>query len=636
VQNTTQAGSAGASPLNNALSFPAGVPIYVVDNEGNPVLDAKGNKQYNFTNPVNLDFNPLAIPYMDVHRSKFYRLLASAYADLTVYKGLNFKTVFSPDYVSTDEHRYWNKEHGNGPAYNARLDKYHNTDLMFTSTNTLSYTNTFDVLHNVNAMAGMEYWQSQYETLYAGGRDLLGTMQELAAAAGSFSPSSNTTKEVLISYFGRVEYAYSDKYNLSASLRTDGSSIFGTDTKWGTFWSAGASWRLKQENFFKDIEAIDNLKLRLSYGTSGNKSGLERLSRDLVRYASLGLWTASADYLYGNNAGTGHTQLANVLLSWEKQAMFNVGVDFSFLNRFYGSLDYFNKLSDGLLYDYPLAMSNGFESLTMNAAQTVNNGFELMLGANALTGALKWNIDFNASLIRDKIKDLNGDDDVRMTEYQKIWSVGGSQYEFYMPTWAGVDPANGNALWYVVDDKGKRTTTSTYSQATNEKQGKSTPDVFGGLTNRFSYKRFDLSLQLNYAVGGKLYDGLYASLMHDGNNSGNNLHIDALDAWSAAGQSTNVPRYTTEKGNGSNSLSSRFLYDATYLKLKNITLSYTLPDFKIFSSAKVWASIDNVFTLFADDYKGYDDIDIYGVHGYSLYLSTPTPRTISIGANFTF
>ena len=233
IQNTTVESSAGASPLYNALSFPNAVPVYIVDNEGNPVLDENGNKQYNFTNPVSRDFNPLAIPLMDVNRSKFYRLLASGYAEITFFNGLSFKTVFSPDYVSTDEHRYWNKEHGNGPTYNGRLDKYHHVDLMYTSTNTFNYTNVFKDVHSLNVMAGMEYWQSTYETLYAGGRGLLGDMQELAGASGSFSPSSDTTKETLISYFGRAEYAYKDKYNFSASLRADGSSIFGADTKWG-------------------------------------------------------------------------------------------------------------------------------------------------------------------------------------------------------------------------------------------------------------------------------------------------------------------------------------------------------------------------------------------------------------------
>jgi len=640
VQNSTVAGSAGAAPLNNALTFSNAVPIYVVDDQGAPVLDAAGQKQYNFQNPVNLDFNPLAIPYMDKHRSKFYRVLASAYANITFVEGLDFKTVFSPDFVSTDEHRYWNKLHGNGPAYNGRLDKYHHTDLMYTSTNTLTYQNVFADLHSVNALAGMEYWESNYETLYAGGRDLLGSMEELAAASGSFAPASNTTKEVLISYFGRLEYAFSDIANFSASLRRDGSSIFGADTKWGNFWSVGGSWRIKQ-TFLQDLELLDNLKLRASYGTSGNKSGLERLSNDLVRYAALGLWTVSSDYLYGNNAGAAHTQLANALLSWEKQAMFNVGLDFSLYNRFYGSLDYFRKTSDGLLYDFPLALSNGFDNITLNAAKTLNYGVELDLGANILTGPFRWNASLNASLIRDKIEDLNGQDDVPMTSNQKIWSVGYSQYEFYMPTWAGVDPANGDALWYTTDANGARTTTNVYSQAPKEKQGRSTPDVFGGFINQLSYKSFDLSLQINYSIGGQIYDGLYSTIMHDGSKPGSNLHVDALNAWTTEGQKTDVPRFITNNTTASNSLSSRFLYDATHFKLKNVTLAYTLPIPKgvigdVVSGARIWVAGENLYTLFTSDYKGYQDLDIYGVHGYRAYPITPAPRTISIGANVTF
>lgn len=636
IQNTTVESSAGASPLYNALSFPNAVPVYIVDNEGNPVLDDNGNKQYNFTNPVSRDFNPLAIPLMDVNRSKFYRLLASGYAEITFFKGFFFKTVFSPDYVSTDEHRYWNKEHGNGPTYNGRLDKYHHVDLMYTSTNTFNYTNIFKDVHSLNVMAGMEYWQSTYETLYAGGRGLLGDMQELAGASGSFSPSSDTTKETLISYFGRAEYAYKDKYNFSASLRADGSSIFGADTKWGTFWSLGASWRINQEDFLKDIEWIDNLKLRLSYGTSGNKSGL-------ARYASLGLWTTSADYLYGSNIGVGHDQLVNALLGWEKQGMFNVGVDFSFWNRFYGSVDFFNKTSDGLLYDVPLALQNGLSSITMNAAKTSNTGFEIVLGANILRGPLVWNMDLNASFIKDKIKDLNGENDVRMTDYQKIWSVGGSQYEFYMPTWAGVDPDNGSPLWYKVNDDGTRTTTSVYSEATYERQGRSTPLAYGGFINTFSYKNFNLTIQLNYSLGGKIYDNIYAGMMHDGATTAQNMHVDALEAWTTPGQHTNVPKYAVNNATNSASLSSRFLYDATNVKLKTITLSYTLPKnlgvfSKVISGAKLWVSADNLCTWFADKgYKGYDDIDIYGVQGYKTYpYSFPTPRTFSIGANLTF
>lgn len=632
IQKTTVAGSAGASPLYDALTFPNGVPVYIVDSEGNPVLDENGKKQYNFSNPVAIDNNPVAIPNMDKHRTKTYRLLASAYLELEPVQGLKLKTVFAPDFITNDEHRYWNKEHGNGPAYNGRLDKYHTTDLMYTSTNTVSYARTIAEQHQLNVMLGMEYWQSSYEYLYAGGRGLLGNMEELDVASGSFSPSSLTSKEVLISYFGRAEYSFADKYNVSASLRSDGSSVFGADTKWGTFWSAGFSWRMKQEAFLKDVEWIDNLKLRLSYGTSGNKGGLER-------YQSLGLWTVGADYKYDVNNGAWLTQLANTNLGWEKQKMFNIGVDFSLWNRFYGSVDYFHKTSDGLLYDLPISSETGLTNIKMNAAKTANQGVELVLGAQVLRDMpVKWNIELNASFIKDEIKDLYGDNDIQQTTYQKIWSVGGSQYEFYMPTWAGVDSSNGQPLWYKVADDGTRTTTSNYGEATYERQGTSTPDVFGGLSNKLSYKNFELSVQLNYQFGGKVYDGLYQTLMNGSSNFGTNMHVDNLNAWTPTNTNTNVPKIGANTS--SSSLSSRFLYDASYLKLKNITLSYNLPRIPKFSdvvsSARVFLSVDNLATCFFSDYQGYGDLDIYGVQGYQLYPVIPTPRTWTLGVNVTF
>ena len=436
----------------------------------------------------------------------------------------------------------------------------------------------------------------------------------------------------IYSYFGRGEYSFNDKYNASLSIRRDGSSVFGADTKWGTFWSAGFSWRLKQENFLKDVEWMDNLKLRLSYGTSGNKGVLER-------YQSLGLWKVSADYKYDIYNGAWLIQLANSNLGWEKQKMFNIGVDFSFWNRFYGSVDYFNKTSDGLLYDLPISSETGLTSLKMNAAKTANYGVEVVLGAQVLRDTpVKWNMELNASFIKDEIKDLYGDNDIQQTSYQKIWSVGGSQYEFYMPTWAGVDSSNGQPLWYKVGENGTRTTTSAYAEATYERQGRSTPDVYGGFTNKLSYRNFDLSVQLNYQFGGKIYDGLYSTLMNGSGHFGTNMHTDNLNAWSESNKNSEFPKIGANAA--SSSLSSRFLYDASYLKVKNITLSYTLPRIpslaNAISSARVFASVDNLATWFMSDYQGYDDLDIYGVQGYRLYPATPTPRTWTLGVNVTF
>lgn len=635
VQNMEVGGGAGASPLYNALLFPNGVPVYLTDRDGNPILDVNGNKQFNFTNPTSLDFNPIAIPQMDVNTSKNYRFLASAFLDFQLYKGLNFKTVFSPDYIHYSESKYWNKEHGNGPPYGGRAERYNTTDLMYTSTNTLNYTTRIAEKHNVNAMVGLEYWQSEYERVEAGVTSFpVNGMFELSSGASALSPQSKTTKEALISYLGRVEYTFDDRYNFSFSLRSDGSSVFGTDNKWGTFWSVGASWRLEQERFLKEVSWIDQLKLRLSYGTSGNNQGLGR-------YQSLGLWSTGADYIYGTASGTGHTQLANPYLRWEKQAMFNVGVDYRFLNRFYGSVEYFHKSSDDLLYNYPLAASNGFESVMMNMAKVANYGVEFTFGAYILRDTpLKWSIDFNLSAIRDEIKEMENDNQI-MSKTKKIWSKGYSQYEFYIPTWAGVDPANGDPLWVKVDANGNRTTTNVYSQATYEKQGRATPDLYGGLSTSLSYKGFDLSILFAYNWGGLVYDGLYSQVMHDGNQAGAQMHKDELNAWTPTNTHTNVPRYANNNTNSSDGVSTRYLYDATNIKLKNITLSYTLPSrlgtiSNVLRGAKVFVSADNLFTWFKDDWKGYDDIDIFGVGGYNDETAIPVPRTFTMGFNLNF
>ena len=438
----------------------------------------------------------------------------------------------------------------------------------------------------------------------------------------------------MISYLGRIEYTYNDRYNLSVSLRSDGSSVFGTDNKWGTFWSAGASWRMEQENFMKDLTWIDQLKLRLSYGTSGNNQGLDR-------YQSLGLWDTGADYIYGTASGTGHTQLANPNLRWEKQAMFNVGVDYRFLNRFYGSLEYFYKNSKDLLYNYPLAASNGFESVMMNMAKVANYGVEFTFGAYILRDTpVKWNVDFNLSAIRDEVKDIMGDEQI-ISNTKKIWTKGYSQYEFYIPTWAGVDPANGDPLWYKVDANGNRTTTNVYSQASYEKQGRATPDVYGGLSTSVSYKGFDLSVLFAYSWGGLVYDGLYSQIMHDGNQAGAQMHVDETNAWTPTNTNTNVPKYSNNNTNSSNGVSTRYLYDATNIKLKNITLTYNLPSrlgafSNVVKGAKVFVSADNLFTWFKDDWRGYDDIDIFGVGGYNDRTTIPVPRTFTMGFNLNF
>ena len=640
-QNSEVSQSAGASPLYNALTFPNAVPVYKVDASGNYVLDGNGEKQYNWSNPVARDFNPLAIPNLNINKAATARLFASFYAEIKFMEGLTAKTVFSPDYVSVYDTSYWNKYHGDGPAYAGRGTKTQTSDLMFTSTTTLNFNRTFADKHSVSAMAGYEFWKSKRNFFNGAATNFaFDFMTELAGAGSIQSLTSYYNEAALISFLGHAEYSYDQKYFASASFRRDGSSVFGADNKWGNFFSVGASWRAKQEDFLKDVDWLSDLKLRASYGTSGNNAGLGR-------YQSLGLWVAANNYQYGNNAGLGHESLSNSELGWEKQKMLNVGLDFGFFkNRLTGSVEFFNKTSDDLLYDFPLPASHGvagyydqISSVMMNLAKVKNQGVELVLGGTPVqTNDFSWDVNFNFSYNADKILDLAGDDDITMSDTKKIWKVGHSQYEFYLPTWKGVDPANGAPLW----KKGEGTT-SNYSEADYDMQGRATPWGFGALTNNLSWKGLNFSFMFYYNLGGKVYDSLYAVIMHDGNDPGKNLHVDALNAWTPGNTNTNVPKYSNTNDNQSNSPSTRFLYDATYLKLKNVNLSYTLPKnwvkkTGVLSNVRVYVNVDNVFTVFKDKgYKGYDDIDIFGVGGYDAYANyIPLSRTYTMGVNITF
>ena len=639
-QNSEVSQSAGASPLYNALTFPNAVPVYKVDSNGNYELDANGDKQFNWSNPVARDFNPLAIPYMNINKAATARLFASFYGEIKFVDGLTLKTVFSPDYVSVYDTSYWNKYHGDGPAYGGRGTKTQTSDLMYTSTTTLNFNKTFDK-HSVSAMAGYEFWKSKRNYFNGTATNFaFDFMTELAGAGSIQSLTSYYNDAALISYLGHAEYNYAEKYFVSASFRRDGSSVFGADNKWGNFFSVGASWRAKQEAFLKDADWLSDLKFRVSYGTSGNNAGLSR-------YQSLGLWVASNSYQYGSNAGLGHESLSNSELGWEKQKMLNIGVDFGFFkNHLTGSIEFFNKTSADLLYEYPLPASHGVagyydqvSSVMMNLAKVKNQGVEVVLsGSPVQTKDFTWDVDFNFSYNADKILDLAGDDDITMSDTKKIWKVGESQYEFYLPTWMGVDPANGDPLW-----KKGTGTTNNYSEADYDLQGRATPWGFGALTNNLGWKGLNLSFMFYYNLGGKVYDSLYALIMHDGNDPGKNLHVDALNAWTPTNTDTDVPKYSNNNDNQSNSPSTRFLYDATYLKLKNVNLSYTLPKSivkktGVLSNVRFYVNVDNVFTVFKDKgYKGYDDLDIFGIGGYDAYANyIPLSRTYTMGVNITF
>ena len=295
-------GGQGASPLTNALFMPNAVPLYQFDANGNKTYDSEGKVQYNWANPIFNDMNALALNQMDDYNTKTYRALVNPYVDFNIY-GVHWKTSVSYDYSNLAETKWYNPYHGNGAASEGRLYKYNIYDITKTLTSTLNYAFSINREHNVSLMAGYEAYNNEYSYTLAHATGFSDdTMKELSMASTPYETKSKTDKERMVSWFGRVGYDYNDKYFASFSLRADGSSRFAPGHQWGTFWSAGLNWRINQEDFLKDVKWIDDIKLRASYGTSGNK-------QSSYLYGYQGLYNSGSNY-NGQN-GISHGQLPN-------------------------------------------------------------------------------------------------------------------------------------------------------------------------------------------------------------------------------------------------------------------------------------------------------------------------------------
>ena len=637
-QNTPVGQGSGVSPLTNALNVPNVVPIYDLDADFNQQYDANGNVLYNFNNPVYLDMNPISFAETDKHATKTYRVLVNPYIDIKFMEGLNWKTTVSYDYINLDETNWYNPEHGSGRAAKGQLNKYAIWNITKTITSTLNYNFSLMDRHNFSLLAGYEAMMDTYSRTSAQGDGFPpGGLVELSVAATPKSVGSSKDKETMVSYFGRINYDFDNKYYLSFSLRSDGSSRFAPGHQYGTFWSAGASWRLKQEQFLQNIDWLNDLKLRASYGTSGNKSGSSL-------YGWQGLYAGG--YNYNGNGGIVHSQLPNSNLTWESSNNLNAGIDFALWNnRLSGSIEYYLKKSDELLLSKTLPYSSGLSSIQSNLGGMKNAGIEIELKSiNIDNGQFTWSSNFNISFNKNKITSYPQKEEIVGST---IRTVGYSIYEFYMREWAGVDQENGNPLWYkdVLDANdnptGERTTTSSYASASRYKVGDALPKGYGGLNNTMTYKGFDLSFLFTYSFGGKVYDGYMSSMTNDGHATGFQVIKDQANHWTPENKNAPNPKFVPNNTSKSNSSSTRFLYDADFIKLKNINIGYNLPknlSNKIrLNNIRVFGSFENIVVWNLDpNFKGYD-VELAGVSGMLSGGGTiPLPKTFVFGINVSF
>jgi len=600
--NAPPSGSGGANPVRSAEVINAASPVYNADGS------------YNWDNKAVFDFNPIGLAEMDIYKSKRKRGMLNAFLNFQLLPALSFRTTGAIDYSSSHGMQHYNPYHGNGAGVNGRSTVSSGDNMAWDISNIFTWKKTSDQL-SMEVLAGQEAHGEQYNFLSAGVTDFaVPGHPELVWGANPEQPSSNTTKWGMLSFLSQAKVNYGGRYYLSGSVRSDGSSRFGENNKYGLFYSVGASWRITEENWIPEISFLNNLKVRASYGTSGNNN--------IGNFASLGLYGSGANY--GGSAGLTPSQLPNPNISWEKITSLNLGVETRLFNRLEASAEFYNRESEGLLFSKPLTGAHGISSFITNLGGMLNRGIEATLAFDVLrSNNLEYNVSLNASLNHNEILSLTTD---RMLSGTKIREEGGNFYEFYMREWAGVNPENGRPMWFTnvesddeesnsqpesvfVDPNGSgRNVTSEYGDAERVRMGAAMPDVYGGFTNNLRYKNLDFSFYFYYSLGGQIYNGDYAGNMHDGTKTGDNLTKDALQAWTPNNRYTNVPRYVTNNSDQGNQVSSRFLEDASYIRLKNISLGYNLPKdlckrIKL-QGARVFVSGENLWTL--TNYKGFD------------------------------
>jgi len=617
-----------ANVINFSRTVPSFYPVYERNPDGSYKTDASGNKVFDFgeyrPSAVSPRTNLAATAALDKSQILKDNVSARTFLEATILPELKFKTTYSGDFTNTNNHFYSNPVLGIDAETKGSVSKSNRRTYSWTWNNIFTYEKTFAQDHHLNLLGGQEIYKYNSRNISGSrSRFVLPGLDEPDAASqlGDFGGSS--VDYVLLSFLGRAEYDYQKKYLLSASIRTDGSSRFSPAKRWGTFWSLGGSWKASEEEFLKQSSWLSTLTLRTSYGAQGN----DNIG---VYYAYEGL------YAIQNNLGENGlitSRLPTPALKWETNLNFNLGLDFGiFKDRVSGTIEYFNRRSKDLLFSLPMSPSTGFSSIDANIGALKNTGFEVQLNAVPVrTADFRWTININATHYKNEITSLpNGD----IKTATKIKRVGGSVYDFYLKEWAGVDPANGNPLWYKNDANGHKVTTTSYTEAQQYVQDSALPKVLGGITNTFTYKDFEVSALLAYSLGGKILDNDYLSLMHNGNRTGGTWSAEMLNHWTPDNRQTNVPRLTTDNL-GWTQASTRFLYSASYARLKNLTVGYRIPR----KLASKWGLNNLKFTLTGENlftFSGHQGMDPEQTIDGTTYYRYPAMRTVSAGVNLTF
>lgn len=575
------------------------------------------------------------------------RITANETLNIKILPQLTFRSVFSYDNSQVSDHIYYSPNHFNGSASNGTVSEMTTNINKLVSSSTLNFTKEFD-LHGISLLAGFEAEKNKTDFQRASGTDLPSSALHTVATSGAQTASAYSWGNSILSVLSRAEYNYAQRYYASASYRRDGSSRLGPETRWGDFWSIAGSWRISQEEFMKNFETISNLRIRASYGTNGTLPVSDYGWRSLTSYNSK----------YMGQAGGGISTIADPALTWETNYSTNLALEFGlFGNRLSGTIEYFNRDSKDLLQDVPISLVTGFSSTLKNVGEMNNRGMELELGGDIIRKEdLRWSASVNAAFIRSKVTKLyrNNEGEAQNiiwtdptggdSRAQFIYQEGQPTLSFYGYEWGGVDTKNGKNIWYVNAENPQdgefqhngRGATYDFTDANFVILGDGTPDVYGGINTDVEYKGISLALNFNYKIGGKLYDGAYKDMADDGyywERTRSQHYYDNM--WTPENPNGTLPKLDGNDLTDPQQYSSRQMHDASFLRLKNITLAYNLP--KSFlnkigvSNARVYANGMNLLTF--SKYKIADpEVNQYATRGWE----TPFGKTYTFGVDFSF
>lgn len=589
--------------------------------------NALNTTQYNYSKSNNFDFNGTLV--FNVHFTDW----------------LHFTTTntFSTGYYKSTEYRdprAFDSEYANGYLYNSiGLSK------SFGTINILKANGQWGQ-HSLSGMLGYEYstWKSEYTnaagTGMPNGVDALNSCTPYSVGGYEIPGASWAT-------FIQAQYDYGKRYFLTATFRAEASSIFAPKNRVGYFPSVAASWLISNEEFMKSQDVVSFLKLRASYGITGNNN--------IPAYKYLATYALNS--LYQNKVSATPSRLANPLLHWETANMAAVGIDLAFINRIDMSIDLYNTDNTGLLLNVPVAPSTGFFEVTQNAGSVRNQGIEYRLDANVLNiDKWNWNIGFNIGFNRNRVTNTpNGAFLQTASSVSQQVKEGQDIYSWYMKEWAGVDPENGDPLWYVVDENeqyvldenGNKTTTNDYNATNAHVVGKATPLFSGGLNTQLSWNGIFLSVNTNFTYGNKIYNYTRMSTDADGAYVGYNQmsienSVQGWSRWEKPGDIATHPKAMLNGNKNSNAISSRYLEDGSYFRIKNLTVGYDFPT-KLIKKAymtrcRIYFSADNLFT--ATKFSGMDPEITLTTSTYDLagmYSNTyPVGRTFQGGVEISF